>query len=123
MAYIEKQCTRRKPHAAHDWQAPVPGEAKVRTLSCPGISESKSADVERAIDFAVRYGQIDGDHHKLWVIDQMLRALTGCPVETVTVEPKGDRPGYTYERQGTSPAYLRAIGDDPEYPWDAGIAP
>lgn len=37
-------------------------------------SEQKIAT---AIDLAVRYGGIDGDHHKAWVIDQMVRALGG----------------------------------------------
>lgn len=32
---------------------------------------------EKALDLAFNYGQIDGDHHKLWTIDQMVRALTG----------------------------------------------
>lgn len=30
---------------------------------------------EKALEIAVRYGGIDGDHHKAWVIDQMVRAL------------------------------------------------
>lgn len=33
--------------------------------------------LEEALDIANRYGGIDGDHHKMWVIDQMVRALTG----------------------------------------------
>jgi len=43
--------------------------------------EAKMADQERkikaAISFAVQYGQIPGDHHKTWVIDQLLRILAG----------------------------------------------
>jgi hypothetical protein len=27
------------------------------------------------MDVANRYGMIDGDHHKMWVIDQMVQAL------------------------------------------------
>jgi hypothetical protein len=30
-----------------------------------------------ALDYARRYGTIDGDHHKMWVIDQMVRSLLG----------------------------------------------
>ena len=37
----------------------------------------KEQDVEKAIAIAYQYGGIDGDHHKAWVIDQMVRALTG----------------------------------------------
>lgn len=33
--------------------------------------------MEEAIDVAVKYGGIDGDHHKAWVIDQMVRILAG----------------------------------------------
>lgn len=32
---------------------------------------------EAALEIALRYGGIDGAHHKTWVIDQMVRALTG----------------------------------------------
>lgn len=31
--------------------------------------------IDKAKDVAFEYGQIDGDHHKAWVIDQMLREL------------------------------------------------
>ena len=33
--------------------------------------------IDAAIELAVRYGGIDGDHHKAWVIDQMVRVLAG----------------------------------------------
>ena len=33
--------------------------------------------VDRAICMAVQYGGIDGDYHKAWVIDQMVRILAG----------------------------------------------
>lgn len=29
-----------------------------------------------ALRFALAYGQIDGDHHKAWVIDQIVRVLS-----------------------------------------------
>jgi hypothetical protein len=61
----------------------------------------------------------DGDHHKMWVIDQMVRALTGCPVVPVTAT---DINGvtYQYEAQGESPEYqaFLALGE-----WSEGIAP
>lgn len=31
--------------------------------------------IAKAVNLADSYGNIDGDHHKMWVIDQMLRAL------------------------------------------------
>lgn len=35
------------------------------------------ARVEAALEIADQYGGIDGTHHKMWVIDQMVRALVG----------------------------------------------
>ena len=58
----------------------------------------------KALEIARRYGGIDGDHHKAWVIDQMVRALT---------------PNY---RRFVADA--KAGEDGPEtYTWDTGIAP
>lgn len=58
--------------------------------------------INDAVDLAIRYGQIDGGHHKTWVIDQMLRALTGDEYERV----------------------LRESDPEGEYgEWDTGIAP
>ena len=31
--------------------------------------------IKKALSYAWSYGQIGGDHHKMWVIDQMVRAL------------------------------------------------
>jgi hypothetical protein len=33
--------------------------------------------IQAALMIASQYGSIDGAHHKTWVIDQMVRALTG----------------------------------------------
>ena len=81
--------------------------------------------IERAIEYAVRYGGIDGGHHKAWVIDQMVRALTGCPM----VEYKKDGELIAYV-QGESDEYEELVreacdGEDgPDtYSWDPGIAP
>ena len=52
----------------------------------------------RAAELLLRYGQIDGAHHKTWVIDQALRILLGD-------------------------AYDDVAHGDPEHPWDVGIAP
>lgn len=78
---------------------------------------------KEALEIARRYGQIDGDHHKAWVIDQMVRALTDCP--TILKEAK-----YVYFGFGESEEYkefLRSYkeGEDgPEtYEWNEGIPP
>lgn len=61
--------------------------------------------VNDAIAIAVKYGSIDGGHHKKWVIDQMVRSLAGDSYPAVV-------------------AAARAGEDGPEtYSWDVGIAP
>jgi hypothetical protein len=57
--------------------------------------------IEDALDLAWQYGQIDGGHHKMWVIDQMVRVLLGDE----------------YEK------WVKEYEDDDEYEWDVGIAP
>ena len=62
--------------------------------------------IKSALSLAWQYGQIDGDWHKTWVIDQMVRALCGSQEEYVKwVE-----------------AYEAPDGQD-YYEWDTGIAP
>lgn len=85
--------------------------------------------IARALEIAVRYGGIDGGHHKMWVIDQMVRALTGCPEVTDQAIDYRGAP-YSFTRQGESEEYLawvreaKAGKDGPDtYGWDEGIAP
>jgi hypothetical protein len=60
---------------------------------------------ERALDVIVRYGGIDGAHHKQWVLDQVLRCLTGEEYDQWVKEfCSGDDGPNTYE-------------------WDTGIPP
>jgi hypothetical protein len=74
-------------------------------------------------------GQLDGAHHKMWVIDQMVRALTGCPTITKTANDYRGVP-YQYEALGESDEYRARIAayrdgeDGPEtYDWDEGVPP
>ena len=62
--------------------------------------------IKKALEFAWSYGQIDGAHHKLWVIDQMVRALCGSDKE--------------YSDWVNS--YETPDGED-YWEWDTGIAP
>lgn len=63
------------------------------------------SDADKALEVALRYGGIDGGHHKAWVIDQMVRALTGARYEEWVRDAKdGEHGPDTYE-------------------WDEGIAP
>jgi len=85
--------------------------------------------IKDALHYAERYGQTDGDHHKAWVIDQMVRALTGCPmVKQIGHNSVGGE--FEYDEQGESDEYLTFVreyqdGEDgPQtYEWDEGIAP
>ena len=43
----------------------------------PSALDQLKGRVDKAIDIAVCYGQIDGDHHRAWAIDQMVQALAG----------------------------------------------
>lgn len=61
--------------------------------------------INLALTLARRYGGIDGDHHKAWVIDQMVRSLAGD--------------GYV---QFVSESKSGADGPD-TYDWDEGIPP
>lgn len=69
------------------------------------IPENDAERIELAASVGFEYGRYDGDHHKMWVIDQMLRILLG------------DR----YEEQVVA---FKSGEDGPEtYSWDTGIAP
>ena len=39
--------------------------------------------IQKAIDIAVECGGVDGEHHKNWTIDQMVRVLAGDDYERV----------------------------------------
>jgi hypothetical protein len=85
--------------------------------------------IEHALNIAIQFGGIDGSHHKDWVIDQMVRALTGCTmVEAQGIDSAGEP--YTYKKQGESEEYKQLIADatagedGPDtYEWNKGIAP
>lgn len=60
---------------------------------------------QMAIDLAVRFGGVDGENHKAWVIDQMVRILAGKDYDRVVREAKAGE-------------------DGPDtYRWDTGVAP
>jgi hypothetical protein len=74
-------------------------------------------------------GGVDGGHHKAWVIDQMVRALTGCPTVTRTAtDCNGET--YEYDALGESAEYTAWVAafcsgeNGPDtYSWDEGVAP
>lgn len=60
----------------------------------------------KALKKAFRFAQIDGDHHKMWVIDQMVRALTGKDYKAWVKEYEGD-----------------PNDEENHYTWDTGTPP
>lgn len=63
--------------------------------------------IKAALDLAWRYAQIDGSHHRLWVIDQIVRVL--C-------DSKEEYAKWVNE-------YEKPLEDGDYYEWDTGIAP
>lgn len=60
---------------------------------------------EQVLDLIIQYGGIDGAHHKQWLLDQIVRILTGDGYENWVAEYQDGE-------------------DGPEtYEWDEGIAP
>ena len=62
-------------------------------------------EVQAAIKLGLRYGNIDGGHHKMWVIDQMIRILAGESYDAI----------ITASKVGVDGAET--------YGWNIGIAP
>lgn len=87
-------------------QAILPHEAEMR--------------IGDALNLAGTFGTTDGGHHKMWVIDQMARMLTGCPtVQKTGTDANGAE--YTYDALGESGEYLRFTREAGD--WDEGTAP
>ena len=59
----------------------------------------------KALEIIEQYGGIDGAHHKQWVLDQVVRALTGKWYNAWVVAMKDGEDGPD------------------SYDWDTGIAP
>lgn len=58
-------------------QAYLNHESRIASF-VPGCDPDRRLDqrVMEALDLLGRYGQIDGSHHKMWCIDQVVRLLT-----------------------------------------------
>lgn len=91
--------------------------------------DQPEARIKKSLEIAVRFGGIDGDHHKAWVIDQIVRALTGCPGIKDSARDCYGKP-YEYTTFGESEEYqqfLRQAQEGEEgpdtYKWRTGIAP
>lgn len=56
--------------------------------------------VNRALELAIGYGQIDGSHHKMWVIDQIVRILAGDGYEELIKQSNAGEDGPRYLQLG-----------------------
>lgn len=81
--------------------------ASALSLQCADVIEAMHAREDKALCVIVRYGMIEGDHHRCWVIDQAARALTA-------------------EEYGDFVAAYESVRDEDGskmYSWDEGIPP
>ncbi len=79
--------------------------------------------------FIERFGQYSGDHHKTWVLDQIVRILKNCPIEITVIRIDDDTNNYSIRMPIVSEEYVEWAnnmkiddsGDEVEY--DPGVAP
>lgn len=105
------------------------GETPVDVAAHPEYSRFTQADW--AMLFIEKYGQIDGGHHKAWVLDQAARILKGTPVVVTQARWENGQTEDRFVVAEPSQAYLdwveamlvRDETGEPQYDYDAGIAP
>jgi methyltransferase-like protein len=75
--------------------------------------------------FIMRYGGIDGSHHKDWVLDQCMQICNGTEVMIEEARWGNGQTEYRVSLKEPSEKYKERIqavcGDD--YEWNCGIAP
>lgn len=105
------------------------GEFEVNLKTTP-YADYKRQDW--AMYFIESYGQIDGAHHKQWMLDQVARILKGTPVNVRVAKWKNGMKEYRVTTGEPSNEYLKWVeemkGDvdeegDYEYDYDEGIIP
>lgn len=107
------------------------GEKPVNPKTHPEFS--KYTPTDWAMLFIEMYGQIDGDHHKAWVLDQVARILQGTKVIISEASWGNGHREYRFRvSDKLSPKYLtwrtKMLGEidqngDAEYGYEEGIAP
>jgi hypothetical protein len=83
-----------------------------------------------AMVYIERYGQIDGGHHKQWVLDQVARILKGTPMVIELAKWDSGYQEYRFWTGKESIEYTNWVNEmtgdkdgEPEYTYDEGIAP
>lgn len=79
-----------------------------------------------AMYFIASYGQIDGSHHKQWVLDMVSRVLNGTAVIVKEASWDNGQKEYRISLDTPSENYLQWVEEmkcGGEYDYDEGIAP
>jgi hypothetical protein len=106
------------------------GETPVDVATDPAYAGWEPRDW--ALLYITRYGQIGGDHHKAWVLDQVARILQGTPVivtEARWANGETERRVRTGEPTENYTIWVEdMLGEDygdgeREYTYDVGIPP
>lgn len=106
------------------------GEVTVEQANVPEFKDFTKSDW--AMYFVKCYGQIDGEHHKTWVLDQVARILKGSAIQIK--KAKWDNGEFEYRVQVVEPSeeyknWVREMRGDKdeegefEYDYDEGIEP
>ena len=94
-------CPRCTKDTTDEWHVDDEGRFRI----APGPKRDLEQRINAACDMIVNFSQNDGAHHKAWVIDQAMRAITG-------------------EHYDAFIAWYSNGEDGPDtYGWDVGITP
>lgn len=104
------------------------GQEVVDVASTPYAKYTTSDWVMYFISY---YGQIDGGHHKQWVLDQIARVIKGTPVIIELAKWEGGPQEYRVNLGEPSDAYKQWVAKyeerdengDAMYTYDVGCAP
>ena len=105
------------------------GEFPVDISTNPYVNHTPS---DWAMEYIAAYGQIDGAHHKQWLLDQVVRILKGTPVIIKEARWENHAPELRFNTDKPSKEYIEWVmemkgegneEDGYEYGYDSGIAP
>lgn len=106
------------------------GEKKVDVANTPYANFTPN---DWAMEYISLYSQIDGAHHKQWVLDQVARILKGTKVILRVARWENGKQEYRFNLDTPSQEYLDWVNelrgeydedsDTYEYDYDEGIAP
>lgn len=105
------------------------GKTPIKNLE--GTPYEGNDKVDWALYWVGSYGQIDGEHHKLWVLDQVARILNGTKVNVFLAKWDNGFEEYRHSLGEPSQEYLDWVtwmrGDDgdggDEYSYNEGSCP